>query len=197
MARMGEWVRVGFWVLGGARGWRAVAEGSDGKLSLRAKVEKAELMVTEGWGGGLNERVTSRKGGSVLGWGSYRVSDVSLRGEQLYWGAATLPTLSSLSRINDGVRIHECAGLLIVHTHMHTLPSPHTISMSDLYRRAQPLLCHIYPQQCGGEGRLLLVSNKRVTSEWEEAKHSLISPLQRPLWSLSPPCLTLNEVDKC
>lgn len=39
---------MGFWVLGGARGWRAVAEGSDGKLSLRAKVEKAELMVTEG-----------------------------------------------------------------------------------------------------------------------------------------------------
>lgn len=29
-------------------GWRAVAGGSDGKLRLRAKVEKAELMVTEG-----------------------------------------------------------------------------------------------------------------------------------------------------
>lgn len=52
---------------------------------------------------------------------------MSLRGEQLDWGAATLPTLSSLSRINDGVRplsIHELAGLL--RTHMHALPPPRT-----------------------------------------------------------------------
>lgn len=112
-------------------GWRAVAGGSDGKLRLRAKVEKAELMVTEGWGGGLNERVTSRNmGASVLGWGSYRVSDVSLRGEQLDWGAATLPTLSSLSRINDGVRIHECAGLLVAHTHTHTCTRSHRLTQS-------------------------------------------------------------------
>lgn len=56
-----------------------------------------------------------RQKGCVL-WGeSARVSEGSQwGGEQLDWGAATLPTLSPLSRINDYVRpilIHERAGL--------------------------------------------------------------------------------------
>ena len=38
--------------------------------------------------------------------GADRVSEVSLRGEQLDRGAATLPTLSSLSRIDDDARPH-------------------------------------------------------------------------------------------
>lgn len=142
---------------------------------------------------------------SVLG-ESDRVSEGSLWGEQLDWGAATLPTLSSLSRINDGVRpirIHERAGRPSARTwprtHAHTPTASHTLSVSDLHRHDRPPPCHIYPQQCRGEGRLLLVSNKRPTLEWGEAKRSPIFPLQRPptLPSPWPPCLTSNEVDKC
>lgn len=77
----------------------------------------------------------------MLGGGeSDRVSEVSLWGEQLDWGAATLPTLSSLSRINDDlrpIRIHERAGLPYTKawppTHMHTLPPPHTLSPCLIY----------------------------------------------------------------
>lgn len=123
-------------------------------------------------------------------------------GEQLDLGAATLPTLSFLSRIDDDVRpvqIHERAGLPYARAHAHTPTASHAPSVSDLHRHDRPPPCHIYPRQCRGEGRLLLVSNKRATSEWEEAKHSPILPLQRTptLPPLSPPCLTSNEVDKC
>lgn len=61
------------------------------------------------WGDGWEDRK-----GAVLGGGSDRVSEGSQWGEQLDWGAATLPTLSPLSRINDRARptlIHERAGL--------------------------------------------------------------------------------------
>lgn len=138
-------------------------------------------------------------GGCVLNGEPDSVSEVSLWGEQLGWGPATLPTLSSLSRINDGVRpisIHVHVSRLYTRTHLHHLAA---LTMSDLHRHAQPPPCHIYPQQCEGEGRLLLVSNKRVTSEWEEAKHSPVLPPQRlsALPSPSPTCLTSNEVDKC
>lgn len=48
----------------------------------------------------MDERVTSGvMEGCVLG-----VSNMSQWGEQLDWGAATLPTLSTLSRINDNER---------------------------------------------------------------------------------------------
>lgn len=91
-------------------------------------MEKAESMGMEGRGGGVTGGKT---GGCVLRGESDRVSEVSLWGEQLDWGAATLPTLSSLSRINDDVRpirIHERAGLLCARawpphtcTHSHRL----------------------------------------------------------------------------
>ena len=170
---------MGFWVLGGV---------CDGEIGARERRWRG----LSRWGEGVT-------GGKTGGCVSDRVSEVSPWGEQLDRGAATLPTLSSLSRIDDDVRpirIHERAGF----AHMHTLPPPRTLSpASDLHRHDRPPPCHIYPQQCEGEGRLLLVSNKRATSEWEEAKHSPILPLQRPPTppSLSLPCLTSNEVDKC
>lgn len=76
-------------------------------------------------------------------------------------------------------------------THAHTPTASHTLSVSDLHRHDRPPPCHIYPQQCGGEEQLLLVSNKRATSEWEEAKHSLILPLWRGNPQPSLPCRTL------
>lgn len=78
-------------------------------------------------------------------------------------------------------------------THAHTPTASHTLTVSDLHRHDRPPPCRIYPRQCGGEGRLLLVSNKRATSEWEEAiqlpgfasfKDPQPSPPCRPLVSL-------------
>lgn len=133
--------------------------------------ESMRMEGQEGWG----EWVTGgKKGGCALLWES---EPVSLWGEQLDWGAATLPTLSSLSRINDDVPpipIHVHGSLLYIRVHTHAASRPLTVS--DLHRHAQPQPCHIYPQQCEGEGQLLLVSNKGVTSEWEEAKHSPLLP---------------------
>lgn len=94
-----------------------------------------------------------------------------------------MPTLSSLSRINDCVRprlIHEHVGLTYArawhHTHAHTPTASHTLPMSHLHRHYRPPPCHIYPSQCGGEDQLLLVSNKRATSEWGEAPPFLPTP---------------------
>ncbi len=134
----------------------------DGKLGLLSK-------GGEGWvdgDGGARRRgeglMGGKTGGCVCREGSDRVCEVSQWGEQLDWGTATLPTLSSLSRINETVlpaRIHERTGL------PHTLPPIHTLSVSDLHRHDRPPPCHIYPQQCRGEWRLLLVTNRRATSE--------------------------------
>lgn len=67
----------------------------------------------------------------VLGGGADRVSEVSLRGEQLDRGAATLPTLSSLSRIDDDVRpicVHERASVAPhTCTHSHCLAHPYRV----------------------------------------------------------------------
>lgn len=66
-----------------------------------------------------------KTGGCVL-WGeSDRMSEVYLWGEQLDWGAATLPTLSSLSRINDYVR-----PTLIHEPRLYTSVAPHTCTHS-------------------------------------------------------------------
>ena len=80
------------------------------------------------WEIGAREQRWRRRGEGGDGWESDRgVWSVSVwggGGEQLDWGAATLPTLSSLSRINDSVRpvpLHVC-----VDRHAHTLPPPHT-----------------------------------------------------------------------
>lgn len=96
MAAMGERVRMGFTAF-----W-AVCWG--------AEVE----------GAGLEQRGGGMTAGSQMG-----CQKCICGGEQLHEGAATLPTLSFLRRINDCVRpvlTRECAGLT------HTLPPPRTRS---------------------------------------------------------------------
>lgn len=78
----------------------------------------------EGWAGGARRWDD--------GWESDGMSEVYLWGEQLDQGAATLPTLSFLRRINDCVRpvlVRGCAGL----THMHALPPPRTLPPHLIY----------------------------------------------------------------
>lgn len=80
------------------------------------------------WGEGVTG---GKAGGCVGGGGADRVSEVSLRGEQLDRGAATLPTLSSLSRIDDDVRpicVHERASVAPhTCTHSHRLAHPYRV----------------------------------------------------------------------
>lgn len=98
-----EW-GFGFWVVSVCVCW-----GGDGKLGL----------VSEGRAGWGDQRWRGDgwEGGRVCVGAGSRIGCLKCLcggGEQLDWGAATLPTLSSLSRINGHVRprpIHVRAGL--------------------------------------------------------------------------------------
>lgn len=104
-------------------------------------------------------------------------------GEQLDRGAATLPTLSSLSRINDGVRLRACVeptrtctcSRPLTHTHTHTRPS-----VSDLHRHPRPQRAAFILDNVKGRVDCFWFSNKRAACEWEEARVSLISPSLQP-----------------
>lgn len=87
------------------------------------------------WGDGWEDR-----GGVCCGGVSDRMSEMHLWGEQLDQGATTLPTLSSLSRINGSMyapssSVTVQASLRHEHgpAHMHTLPPSHTLSGCLIY----------------------------------------------------------------